>query len=270
MYHYVYRITNIKEKRHYYGARSSKIKPELDIGVRYFSSSSDEKFMFEQVEQPQNFKYKVIGTFRNREEAMQLEVKLHAKFNVAQNPNFYNRQAQTSTGFDRLGARHTSIVELQTGTVKHIGLDEETPDGWYRGKTLVCKLHKDFGKIKITNGKENKIIDLYKETIPSGWVRGVTRDWSTHQGTRIFNDGEREYFLTEEEGKGLGYTLGRLPYSNKGNLQDMVIYNNGKENKYFHEKPNSQEWKRSSLEIKSAKTTQIFLVRNTQELKEQC
>ena len=39
MYHYVYRITNKILNKHYYGKRSSKLSPELDLGKKYFSSS---------------------------------------------------------------------------------------------------------------------------------------------------------------------------------------------------------------------------------------
>lgn len=40
-YHYVYRITNKVENKHYYGSRSSNVPPIEDIGKKYFSSSSD-------------------------------------------------------------------------------------------------------------------------------------------------------------------------------------------------------------------------------------
>lgn len=47
-YHYVYRITNTQTKMHYYGCRSSNVEPKLDLGVKYFSSSTDREFMLEQ------------------------------------------------------------------------------------------------------------------------------------------------------------------------------------------------------------------------------
>lgn len=31
-YHYVYRITNLVEDKHYYGSRTSSILPESDLG----------------------------------------------------------------------------------------------------------------------------------------------------------------------------------------------------------------------------------------------
>ena len=60
IYHYVYRITNIIEKKHYYGCRTSKIIiPQNDLGVKYFSCSKDKVFKFDQKENPQNSNNKI-------------------------------------------------------------------------------------------------------------------------------------------------------------------------------------------------------------------
>ena len=99
-YHYVYRITNTKERKHYYGVRSSKVEPKLDLGIKYFSSSTDKEFIKEQKENKTVFKYKIINQFNSREEAVKLEIKLHDKFNVGFNESFYNKCKQTSKGFD--------------------------------------------------------------------------------------------------------------------------------------------------------------------------
>lgn len=100
MYHYTYRITNIIDKKHYYGARSCKCLPSEDLGIKYFSSSSDNDFIFEQKNDPKKFKYKVISIFETRAEALDLEIKLHEKFEVHKNPKFYNKAKQTSKGFN--------------------------------------------------------------------------------------------------------------------------------------------------------------------------
>ena len=68
-FHYVYRITNIVSKRHYYGVKSSSCHPSLDIGIKYFSSSKDKEFMIDQKENPQNYRYKVVKIFNSRKEA---------------------------------------------------------------------------------------------------------------------------------------------------------------------------------------------------------
>lgn len=98
-YHYTYRITNIEQKKHYYGVRTCTLLPIHDLGKKYFSSSSDKLFLQEQKDAPHVFRYKIIRIFKTREEALLFEVKLHNKFDVDTNPNFYNKAKQTSSGF---------------------------------------------------------------------------------------------------------------------------------------------------------------------------
>ena len=40
MNHYVYRITCITTKKHYYGVRSCEVEPSKDLGKKYKSSSN--------------------------------------------------------------------------------------------------------------------------------------------------------------------------------------------------------------------------------------
>ena len=96
-YYYVYRITNILIKKHYYGFRSCNVEPKLDIGYVYFSSSTDKEFIKDQKLNRCNYKYKVISIFNNRIDALKLEIYLHKKFNVRDNDSFYNKANQTST-----------------------------------------------------------------------------------------------------------------------------------------------------------------------------
>lgn len=107
-YHYVYRITNIRENKHYYGVRGSVLEPKLDLGVKYFSSSTDKSFINEQKENKSIFKYKIIKQFNSREEAVDLEIKLHTKFDVGVNKSFYNKSKQTSKGWDVSGKKFTN------------------------------------------------------------------------------------------------------------------------------------------------------------------
>ncbi len=100
-YHYVYRITNITENIHYYGKRSSKVRPEEDLGVKYFSSSRLKEFINEQIENPTNYKYKIIRQFTSSSNALRFEAKLHKKFDVGKNEKFYNMvSASELTKFD--------------------------------------------------------------------------------------------------------------------------------------------------------------------------
>jgi len=106
-YHYVYRITHIVKKLHYYGTRTTsntkETLPENDLGSKYFSSSKNKDFIQEQILNPDKFKYKIVKIFDSRIKALALEIKLHNKFNVKIHNSFYNRANQTSTGFDTTG-----------------------------------------------------------------------------------------------------------------------------------------------------------------------
>lgn len=110
-YHYVYRITNKIEKKHYYGYRSTNINPQYDLGIKYLSSSTDKEFIKDQVKNPNNYKYIIVRVFDNRKDAAIFEVFLHAKFNVAKNNKFYNKSNSTLNGFiyGFLGKTHNKL-----------------------------------------------------------------------------------------------------------------------------------------------------------------
>lgn len=113
-YHYVYRITNLAENKHYYGCRTSSIDPYLDLGTKYFSSAKTNKWIIEdQKKNRQNYKYKILSCHRTRKLALQEEIKLHNRFNVKQNSKFYNVSNQTSNGFDTTG-----FVPVTDGTLR--------------------------------------------------------------------------------------------------------------------------------------------------------
>ncbi len=90
-YHYTYRITNIKEKKYYYGVHSCNCLPKEDIGIKYFSSSNNREFKLDQKQNPSDYKYKVIKIFFTRGEAEEHEKNLHKIFNVRYHKSFYNR-----------------------------------------------------------------------------------------------------------------------------------------------------------------------------------
>lgn len=112
MYHYVYRITNKAINKHYYGSRTSKLHPKDDLGHKYFSSSKDKEFIKEQKFNPSIFKYKVIKICETRDEATSIEILLHKRFNVGNNPNFYNIVIQSSRFF--IPSKITTIKSINT------------------------------------------------------------------------------------------------------------------------------------------------------------
>lgn len=121
-YHYVYRITNKELNKHYYGVRSSKVEPKLDLGIKYFSSSHDKDFINEQKINNSIFKYKVIKIFETREEAMKLEIFLHKKFNVGLNKSFYNLCSQSSTSFSNISEFSKQKIKLTLSSKLENGL----------------------------------------------------------------------------------------------------------------------------------------------------
>ncbi len=102
MKHYVYRITNKILGKHYYGYRKA-LDPYKDLGIKYFSSSSDRAFIEDQKNNPSNYKYKIVQIFNDSSNALELEIKLHRKFNVSGNDRFYNKAMQNSSSFNTNG-----------------------------------------------------------------------------------------------------------------------------------------------------------------------
>jgi len=124
-YNYVYRITNKVEQKYYYGVRSSEIEPKLDLGIKYFSSSTDSDFRDEQINHPENYKYKIVRICSTSDEADALEIKLHEKFNVAKSESFYNRAKRTSMGFCRADVNHTLETRKKMSET-HKNMSDET------------------------------------------------------------------------------------------------------------------------------------------------
>lgn len=93
MYHYVYRITNKKIRKHYYGSRTSKVRPKDDLGKIYLSSS---KYLKDDIKKfgIDSFIYKVLFVTDTRADAYRLENKLQKRLNVVISDHFYNRSVQ--------------------------------------------------------------------------------------------------------------------------------------------------------------------------------
>lgn len=95
MHHYTYKI-NYSDGKAYIGVRSCKCTPEEDS--KYVGSSKHT---------PNDLitSKEILSTFSNREDAIQHEIELHEKFNVAQSDDYYNKSKQTSTKFDTTGTK---------------------------------------------------------------------------------------------------------------------------------------------------------------------
>ena len=165
-HHYTYRITNIIEKKYYYGVHSCDCLPKEDIGVKYFSSSKNKEFIKDQKENPQNYKYKVVKIFSTRVEALEHEIFLHAKFNVGISTSFYNGAKHTSVGFDVSGK---CSVKDMNGNTFSINIDDTrylSGELQHINKNMVQI--KDVGKIRtvtVEEFKENNYDMVFKNTV---------------------------------------------------------------------------------------------------------
>ena len=188
-YHYVYRITNKIENKHYIGVRSCDIEPYLDLGFKYKGTSKDLDFVKDQQNNPQNYIYQILDFFSSREKAIKREMYLHEIYNVDLSESFYNISKQCSTKWDNTGnkkiakkiskANKNRTVINNGESIKRIKpenieeLNEYLSNGWIKGslphspETCIKISVSGMGKIYMKNGlTEIKInpeeIDKYR------------------------------------------------------------------------------------------------------------
>lgn len=153
--YYVYRITNRLLGKHYYGCRSipSNVLPVNDLGVKYFSSSRDREFIKDQKQNREAYKYIILYVTYDKRKALNLEVRLHKRFNVGSNPLFYNNAMQTSTGFS-CNLTHNrnkgNRLMLNVSTMKPEIVKQDQPIDGYIGITK--------GKFKVFDSKTGLVI----------------------------------------------------------------------------------------------------------------
>ena len=107
-YHYTYIIINKNTQMKYIGVRSCSCLPENDSD--YMSSS---KILIEELQKnPEAFTKTIIDTFPTREIANANEQWLHETYDVARNPEFYNRM-NVPLGFNMCGRTHSDKTKKQ-------------------------------------------------------------------------------------------------------------------------------------------------------------
>ena len=97
MNHYVYLLESRVSTMYYIGCRSCSCK----IGDDPYMGSSTAMSQ----EDKDNCNKIILKRFDTREEAITYEIELHNQFDVGNNPEFWNKVKQTSTGFDRTGMK---------------------------------------------------------------------------------------------------------------------------------------------------------------------
>tara|TARA_R110002096_G_C14455064_1_gene711856 strand:- start:74 stop:763 length:690 start_codon:yes stop_codon:yes gene_type:complete len=113
IYHYVYRVTSLINNKHYYGLRTSKIEPILDLGIKYFTSSRSIEFKDDFKQNTRKYKCIIVRVFNNRKDASLFEILLHNKFNVGISDKFYNKVKATEKRCDMTGFKHTESTLIK-------------------------------------------------------------------------------------------------------------------------------------------------------------
>jgi len=90
MYYYVYKITDTDSEKYYIGSRSSRLTPVKDLGIQYFSSSSNKHFLYKQEHYPEHFTYEVLEEYPSKEEALAAEMLMLKVTNARNDHSYYN------------------------------------------------------------------------------------------------------------------------------------------------------------------------------------
>lgn len=148
-FHYTYKLTFLSpfdSREFYIGVRSSEKTPEDDD---YLSSSKIIKDIIKTYGKS-SFKKEILNTFSSREDAVENEIFLHKKFDVATNERFFNKAVQTSTGFDTTGipVNHSPEVKKE--------ISKKAKERYENGFTITLTEEQ---KIK----QKQAIKDYYKE-----------------------------------------------------------------------------------------------------------
>ncbi len=122
MYCYVYKITDKKRKKYYIGSRQSAVPPKQDLGIKYFSSSTNRKFIKEQEEDSSQFEYEVIKEYPNILQALEHEKELLQRVDARNNEKYYN--GRTKLKFAPINSRVTKNTVLYLGNLIKIARKE--------------------------------------------------------------------------------------------------------------------------------------------------
>jgi len=101
MNHYTYELQNKDDGLKYIGVRSCRCPIKEDS---YMSSS---KWATKQY--LANCTKKILKTFSTRKEAVEHEIYLHNKYDIAVNPHYFNQAKQTATKFDQSGKIYSNL-----------------------------------------------------------------------------------------------------------------------------------------------------------------
>ncbi len=220
IYYYVYRITNTVLKKHYYGSRGSKRNPKQDLGFKYLSSSTDLDFLKDQRKNKKDYKYKVIRVFHTREDAVDFEIVLHAKFNVKDNPHFYNASNQTSKKF----STPEGAVYVKAAKKWMLKDDYKTQDLKFHsfGMVTVKDQNGKTSQIKITDSRYKK--ELISIQTGKVIVFDTVENRNIAVSKEVFNSSDRYVALSKDHIAAKNLVTGAFERVHKSVLANNDLY----------------------------------------------
>jgi hypothetical protein len=197
-----------------------------------------------------------------KQTAIEIEIKLHAFYDIDKNSHFANKAKQTSRGFSW---NPTGMMRINNGIIeKYIPQGEEIPEGYTMGnlketkrkqseaqkgkkqskETKLKKSKANKGRIRINNGEREKVILPGKE-IPGGFNLGVLEETKRKNsesqkgekshiyGKKCYNNGTKQKFFSIEEEIPKDYIKGSKLSGEKNPSYGKSIYNNGIREKFI-------------------------------------
>lgn len=180
MNYYVYKITNLSNNMYYIGSRQSKCEPKYDLGIKYFSSSSNKNFINEQKQNPNNFKYEILSEHNSRIEAYEEEIRVQIELGCLEDELCYNKSINhlQFTNYNK-SFKHTkeSKEKLSKARKEYY----KTHDAWNKGYKYPEEFCKKLSKLR--KGK------------PQPWHKG--KKFSDEAKKKISN-GLKKYYKTHD------------------------------------------------------------------------
>lgn len=230
-YNYFYKITNTKSGEYYFGVHSTD---DLDDG--YLGSGTRIKEAIEK-EGKENFNKEIIKFFSTITEALEEEARVVTK-DLVDDPMCYN-MVLGGGGYDN---NSLTVIDKELG-IKVVISPEEYQENKDKYESLIKgKNNGMYGKMWITNGKDNTIIDK-NSNIPEGWRKGkvtkITNKVINHN-RKTQEDKKIKVLISDASGNISDYTLSPA-FFREGNLIEVTLIQD------LFKKYNS--WKKVSKEL---------------------
>lgn len=213
-YNYFYKITNIKSGEYYFGVHSTD---DLDDG--YLGSGTRIKEAIEK-EGKENFNKEIIKFFSTITEALEEEAKVVTK-DLVDDPMCYN-MVLGGGGYDN---NSLTVIDKELG-IKVVITSEEYQENKDKYESLIKgKNNGMYGKMWITNGKDNTIIDK-NSNIPEGWRKGkvmkVTNRVINHN-RKTQEDKRIKVLISDASGNINNYALSPIFFKEGSLIEVMLI-----------------------------------------------